>query len=161
MNIEANIALIIGIPLTLAYIFLLLKHLAPYIKQAHRSSSLKERGGLSMTEAEIVNIEPREFGGLKRSLCTIYIVRIRYNAENAAYVSEQSELIFAKKPAESAGQKITVLYSIEMPGAVITPDDRESAGAAAMLIKIIISIMTAFGLIFAVMYCMGKYGLDD
>lgn len=161
METEATLALIISIPLTLAYVFLLLKNFSPFMKHLHRMSRLKERSDLISAEAEVVDIEQRDLNGLKTDINQLYVMRVKYHTENTARGEEHSDIIFAKKPPERTGQKIKVLYSREDPGAVMTPDSRETTGSVMMFIKILLSIVIAFGVIFAMTYCLGTLGLLD
>lgn len=161
METEVLLALIVSIPLTLAYAVLLLKNFSPFIRHSHRMSRLKEQGGLVCAEAEVVDVEQRDLNGLKADINQIYVMRIKYRTENAARGEEHSEMVFAKEPPERAGQKISVLYSRSDPGAVFTPDSRETSGAVVLFLKLGLSMAIAFAIIFSVMYCMGKLGLDD
>lgn len=161
MGLDELLALIISIVFTFAYVYMLLKKTHPYIKQAHRISLLKERSDLITVEAEIVEVETRELNGLKADPNKLYVMRIRYPTEKTERGIEHSELFFAKEPSKRIGQNITVLYSRDEPSKVMTPDSRESAGAAAMYIKLAVSTLIAFGIIFAVLYCLCKYGLPD
>lgn len=161
MGLDELLALIISIVFTLAYVYILLKKTHPYVKQTHRISILKERPDLITAEAEVLEVETRELNGLKADPNKLYVMRIRYSTEIAGRGIEHSELFFARKPLERTGQNITVLYSRDEPSRVMTPDNRESAGAAAMYIKLAVSTLIAFGIIFAVLYCLCKYGLPD
>lgn len=161
MGLDELLALIISIVFTLAYIYILLKKTHPYIKQTHKISLLKERSDLITVEAEIVEVETHELNGLKADPNKLYVMHIRYPTEKTERGIEHSELFFAKKPPERTGQNITVLYSRDDPSGVMTPDNRESEGAAVMYIKLAISTLIAFGIIFAALYCLCKYGLPD
>ena len=161
MEFEAKIALIISILLTLAYAYFLLKNFLPFIKHTHRSNILKEHGDLISAEAEVVEVEQRDLNGLKAEINRLYVMRIKYNTDNAAQGMEHSELVFAKKPPESTGQKIKILYSRDDPHEAITPDSRETNGITGLYLKLILSLCIAFAFIFAVMYCFCKFGLPD
>lgn len=161
MGLDELLALIISIVFTFAYVYMLLKKTHPYIKQTHRISLLKERSDLITAEAEIVEVETRELNGLKADPNKLYVMRIRYPIEKAECGIEYSELFFAKEPSKRTGQNITVMYSRDEPSKVMTPDNRELAGAAVMYIKLAVSTLIAFGIIFAVLYCLCKYGLPD
>ncbi|MDE6726428.1 MAG: DUF3592 domain-containing protein [Oscillospiraceae bacterium] len=152
MEIDEMVALITGIVFALAYAFMLLKNTLPFIKQSHKISILKERGGLITAEAEVVEVETRYLNGLKVDPNKLYIMRIRYCTERAARGIEHAELIFAKEPDERTGQNITVLYSRDEPSDVMTLDNRESAGTAMMFIKLAISVVISFTGIYLLMY---------
>ena len=161
MELEAKIALIISILLTLAYTYFLLRNFLPFIKHTHKINFLKEHGNLVSAEAEVVEVEQRDLNGLKAEINRLYVMRIKYNTENAARGMEHSEMIFAKKPTEFTGQKIEILYSRDDPQKAITPDSRETDGITVLYLKLILSLCIAFALIFTVMYCMCKFGLPD
>ncbi|MDE7398321.1 MAG: DUF3592 domain-containing protein [Oscillospiraceae bacterium] len=161
MRLDGFIALILSIILTLAYAYMLFKNAFPFIKQMHTISGLKERGDLVSTEAEVINVELHDLSGHKKDLNKMYVMRVKYQTEKSARGIEHSELIFAKEPVERAGQSITVLYSRDDPSKIMMPDNRESAGAAAMFIKLAVSVAIAFGIIFAVFYCLCIYGFPN
>ena len=161
MEFEAKVALIISISFTLAYAYILLKKFLPFIKHTHRINILKEHGDLVSAEAEVVEIEQRDLNGLKAEINRLYVMRIKYNTENAERGMEHSEMIFAKKPTEFMGQKIEILYSRDDPNEAITPDSHETDGITVLYLKLILSLCIAFALIFAVMYCLCKFGLPD
>ena len=147
MGFEAIIALIISILFTLAYAYLLIKNFLPFIKHTHRINILKERGDLVSAEAEVVEVEQRDLNGLKAEINRLYVMRIKYNTENAALGMEHSEIVFAKKPPEITGQKIKILYSRDAPHEAITSDSRETDGISGLYLKLILSLCIAFTLI--------------
>jgi len=161
MEIEEFAALATAIIGTLMYTFLLLKNFAPFIIHLHKMSRLKEHGNLVSAEAEIVDIETRNVDGFKFELIKLYVMRVRYNSENTARGVEHSDMLFAKKPPERAGQKIKVLYSREDPGVVMTPDSHETVGAFCLFVKLVFSIAAVFGVIFVVIYGLGSSGMLD
>lgn len=161
MGFDECAALILGIVFTLAYVFMLLKNISPIIKQAHRISAFRERTDLVQATAEVVNITPRDPNGLKNDPNRFYVMRIKYPTEIAARGLEYAELVFAKEPSERAGQNITVLYCRDDPSTAMTPDSRETCGWGGMLAKLVIRMTIAFGLIYAVFYCLCIYGLPD
>ena len=161
MEFEAKIALIISILLTLTYAYFLLKNFLPFIKHIHRINILKEHGDLVSAEAEVVEVEQCDLNGLKAEINRLYVMRIKYNIENSERGMEHSEMVFAKKPTEFTGQKIEILYSRDDPHEAITSDSRETDGISVLYLKLILSLCIAFALIFAVMYCLCKFGLPD
>lgn len=154
MGLDEMVILINSIVFTLSYVYMLLKKTHLYVKQTHKINLLKERSDLIAAQAEVVEVETRKLNGLKADPNKLYVMRIRYSTEKAERGIEHSELIFAKEPSERAGQNITVLYSRDEPSRVMTLDSRESAGAAVMYIKLAVSAVVAFGIIFAVFYCL-------
>lgn len=161
MKLGELLALIISIMFTSAYVYMLLKNAFPFIKQMHTISGLKERSDLVSTEAEIIDVEMRELNGRKKDLNKMYVMRVKFQTEKSTRGVEHSELIFTKEPIEQSGQKIIVLYDQNDPSKIMTPDRRESEGAAAMFIKLAVSAAIAFGIIFAVFYCLCIFGLPD
>lgn len=161
MRLDGFIALILSIFFTLAYAYMLFKNAFPFIKQMHTISGLKERGDLVSTEAEIIDVEMRELNGRKKDLNKMYVMLVKFQTEKSTRWVEHSELIFTKETIEQSGQKIIVLYDPNDPSKIMTPDGRESADAAAMFIKLAVSAAIAFGIIFAVFYCLCIFGLPD
>ncbi|MCM1164864.1 MAG: hypothetical protein NC299_01475 [Lachnospiraceae bacterium] len=158
MEFDVTVALLLSAAFTSAYVFMLLRNIFPFIKQAHRISLLKERSDMITASAEIIGIEERSIIGLKNDRCVLYIMRIR--VENAGW-SENSALFFVKKPTERTGEKITVLYSRDDSSEITTPNGHETSGAPTMFARLALSVLIAFGIIFPVFYCFCKFGLPD
>lgn len=158
MEFDVTVALLLSAAFTSAYVFMLLRNIFPFIKQAHRISLLKERSDMITASAEIIGIEELSIIGLKNDRCVLYIMRVR--VENAGW-SENSALFFVKKPTERTGEKITVLYSRDDSSEITTSNGRETSGAQTMFARLALSVLIAFGIIFAVFYCFCKFGLPD
>lgn len=158
---EARIALIISIPLTVAYAYLMIKNFGHYLKRFHRINELKKRRNLTMTEANIIGVEPRELCGRKWGMCMVYAMNITYTTENAARGVEHSEIILTRKPTQKMGGKIRIFYNREEPSFPMTIDGSETDGETWLIVRIAVSITIVFGIIYLVMYGFGKYGLPD
>ncbi len=161
MGFDELLALILAVVFTSAFVYLPIKNISPFIKQAHRIRLLKERGGLITVGAEVIDVETRDLIGLKNDLNKLYIMRVQYQTEKSERGMERSVLFFVKKPTEQAGQSIMVLYSRDEPSEIMTTDGCEAAGSAMMFIKLVFGAVIAFVIIFAVFYCLCKFGLPD
>ena len=161
MQLDGIIALVLSIISASVFAFMLFKKMSPYVKQMHRISLLKEHSDLVKAEAEIVEIKKLDTIGLRLDPNSLFTVCIRYSTENAARGFESSELVFTKEPPERTGEKIEILYGRDEPESVMTFDNRELSGTAWMLVKHLISVLVFFGIVFAVFYCLCRYGLPD
>lgn len=74
---------------------------------------------------------------------------------------EKSALFFVKELMERVGENITILYSRDESSEIMTLDEREKSGALTTFTKLAVSVLIAFGIIFAVFYCLCKFGLPD
>lgn len=163
MDFDGLVVLIISIVLTLAYAFNLIRKVYPFMQQLHRISLLKDTPNLISVKAEIVKVETYNLNGLEKDFNRLYVMRVRYQTDNLSGRPEYSDIIFAKQPPERGGENITVLYSGRAPSEVMTPGNRELAGAATMFLKLAVSAVVVFAVIFPVSYILWMSGFfnDD
>ena len=161
MDFDVLVVLIICMVLTLVYAFKLIRKAYPFMQQLHRISLLKDNPNLISVNAEIVKVEMYNLNGFEKDFNRLYVMRVCYQTDNLSGRPEYSDIIFAKQPPERAGENITVLYNSTAPSEVMTPGNRESAGAAAMFLKLAVSVVVVFVIIFPLSYILWKSGLFD
>lgn len=163
MDFGGLVVLIISIVLTMAYAFNLIRKAYPFMQQLHRVSLLKDTPNLISVKAEIVKVETYNLNGLEKDFNKLYVMRVRYQTDNLSGKPEYSDIFFAKQPPERAGEDITVLYNSTAPSEVMTPGNRESMGAATMFLKLAVSVIVVFAVIFPISYILWMSGFfnDD
>ncbi len=161
MRFDEMCAVILASAAALAYFFMIIKKYSPYLKQTHKISRLKESSDLVQTKAEIIGVEKQDLNGLKADICKLYVMRVKFQCDNASRGVEHADIIFVKEPPERVGQYIDILYSRKAPSVIMTALDKESKGFGGVIMRIIFGVFITFGICWAVFYCFCKYGLPD